>query len=165
MIRIAVAAFVMLCAASARASENYPETLEQALDTPCPPDCTTCHTRPSGGLLTANTPVGISMRRAGLKGDDTGTLLDAIATLEAEGTDSDMDGVPDVEEMHGGTDPNAAAGNLECWQPDLDENCALAGRALGERRGSPAMLAVWLTVAAFALARRTRAKRGRKEPQ
>jgi hypothetical protein len=159
MVRIALAAFVMLCATNARASENYPETLEQALDTPCPPDCTTCHTRASGGNLTANTPVGISMRRAGLKGGNASLLLDAIAALESERTDSDVDGVPDVEEMHAGTDPNAAMGKLKCWQPELDESCAVATRSLGERRGSSAALAVWLAVAALVLARRTRGAR------
>jgi MYXO-CTERM domain-containing protein len=127
-------AFVGLCVAVASlvapragASESYPEAIERALGTPCPPACITCHTRPSGGELTANTPVGISARRAGLKCCDTSGLFDMLATLEANATDSDADGTPDVDELRAGTNPNALEGKLECYVPPEEEGCAMSG--------------------------------------
>lgn len=158
-------AFVGLCvlvaslvAPRARASESYPEAIDRALGTPCPPACITCHTRPSGGELTANTLVGISMRRAGLKCCDTSLLFDVLATLEANGTDSDTDGTPDIEELRAGTDPNAPEGKLECYVPPEDEGCAISGQRTLERAGS-----VWTfgsVLALLALGRiRRRARR------
>ena len=123
----------MVVAPSARASESYPTALEAALDMSCPPACTTCHTSSSGGELMANTPLGISARRAGLEYCNTRQLRDVIATLEANATDSDSDGVPDVAELRAGTDPNAAEGNLECYVPEPDEGCALAPRTASNR--------------------------------
>src|SRR5690606_18822801 len=34
----------------AAASQTYPAAVQEALDTPCPPPCTVCHTTPTGGL-------------------------------------------------------------------------------------------------------------------
>ena len=38
-----VTASAWLIAPAARASDSYPHVIENALDTPCPPACTTCH--------------------------------------------------------------------------------------------------------------------------
>jgi hypothetical protein len=142
---------------SARASESYPATLEAALDMACPPACTTCHSRPQGGELTANKPLGISLRRAGLECCNTRQLRDVIATLEANATDSDSDGVPDVEELRAGTDPNAAEGNLECYVPEPDEGCTLAPRTSPTERTAGAWSGFGLAlVGLVALRRRAR---------
>jgi hypothetical protein len=143
-----------LFASRAEASESYPKTLERALDTPCPPDCTTCHTRRSGGNLTANTPVGISMRRAGLECCDTGLLLDVVGRLETDGTDSDMDGVSDTEEMRAGTDPNATEGALKCAPPEEDEGCAVGGVSKSTRNDLPWVFGAGLALVAVARRRR-----------
>jgi hypothetical protein len=152
-------AIASLVAARAGASESYPEAIERALGTPCPPACITCHTRPSGGELTANTPVGISARRAGLKCCDTGGLFDVLATLEANATDSDADGIPDVEELRAGTDPNALEGKLECYVPPEDEGCAI-GPSLtpGRDRSAWALGCVFAMVALGRLRRRARSR-------
>jgi MYXO-CTERM domain-containing protein len=152
-----VALLLALLAPSARASERYPNAIERALDTPCPPDCTTCHTTRKGGALTANTPVGISARRAGLEGDDTSLLLDVLGTLETNGTDSDADGTPDIDELRAGTNPNAAEGELACWDPPpMDEGCAV--NACSSQRGARPTwpLGTVLGLAALAALRRRR---------
>jgi len=158
LVALAVA-FASLVGQHARASESYPEAIQRALDTPCPPACTTCHTRPSGGELTANTPLGISARRAGLKCCDTSGLFDALATLEANATDSDADGAPDVEELRAGTDPNALEGKLECYVPPEDEGCSI-GRSFtpGRQRSAWALGSVVAVVALGRLRRRARSR-------
>jgi hypothetical protein len=141
----------------ARASESYPNAIERALATPCPPDCTTCHTTRDGGELTANTPVGISARRAGLEGGDTSLLLDVLGTLETNRTDSDTDGTPDIDELRAGTNPNAVEGRLACWEPPpADEGCAMS--ACSSRRDARAAwpLGALLAIAGFAALRRLR---------
>jgi len=145
---------VLFVATPTPASQSYPMTMEQALDMSCPPDCTLCHTRPSGGTLTANTPVGISARRAGLECCDTSGLLDVIAALETNRTDSDADGVPDTEELRAGTNPNALEGNMKCLPPESDHGCAIAGLARGRA-------SLWAVGAALALGLLTRARRRR----
>ena len=151
---IGLLAFATLLGPDARASESYPKTLERALGSPCPPDCTTCHTRRSGGELTANTPVGISMRRAGLECCDTSLLLDVVGRLETDGTDSDMDGVGDVEEMRAGTDPNALEGKLKCAPPEEDEGCAVGGVSTSTRNDLPWVLGAGLALVAITRRRR-----------
>lgn len=159
----AVAPFVALVAFAPRAhaSESYPKTIERALDTPCAPDCTTCHTRPSGGALTANTPVGISARRAGLEGGDTSQLLDVLGTLETNRTDSDADGTPDVEELRAGTNPNALEGKLKCYVPPAEDGCAVGSCAAPSSRRTS-----WFApLAALALAAFVRRRAARRQSQ
>jgi hypothetical protein len=151
-------ASAMLVATSAGASESYPNAIERALDTPCPPDCTTCHTTRSGGSLTANTPVGISARRAGLECCDRAQLLDVLGTLETNMTDSDSDGTPDVDELRAGTDPNALEGKLECYVPPAEDACAASPRS-ARRNGGTGAVATALALLACVTARARR--RGR----
>ena len=154
-------AMLSLVAWRVEASESYPRTLESALDTSCTPDCTTCHTTRRGGNLTANTPVGISMRMTGLECCDTSLLLDVIGRLESAGTDSDMDGVSDTDEMRAGTDPNAPEGKLKCLPPEEDEGCAVGAPAPDRSRSLWAPGAFVLLLAA--LRRRRHFGAGRSE--
>jgi hypothetical protein len=146
----------------ARASESYPEAIERALGTPCPPACTTCHTSASGGELTANTPFGISARRAGLHCCDTSELFDVLATMESNGTDSDMDGTPDIEELRAGTDPNALEGKLECYVPPEEEGCAIRRAPAHGRDGS---LSAFATVVALVTLGRVRRRARPRQSQ
>jgi MYXO-CTERM domain-containing protein len=68
--------------------------------------CTICHMSNSGGVGTVVHPFGMSMKMAGLMLENTDSLKTALMTLDANKTDSDCDGVPDIEQLKAGRDPN-----------------------------------------------------------
>lgn len=119
----------LLPAGQTHASPSYSPALARALDMRCPPACTLCHTSAQGGLLTANTPFGIAVRRANLPCCDANALPRVLATLEANATDSDQDDIPDVLELRNGTDPNSDAESLAC-APSEPASCALSRRSI-----------------------------------
>jgi uncharacterized protein (TIGR03382 family) len=105
------AALALLVSGSAGASSNFPGEIRSQLALSYTPDCTLCHAgTPSIG--TATTPFATSMRARGLVAGSLSSLDTALAALEAEKTDSDHDGVPDIEELKASTDPNVAGGSL-----------------------------------------------------
>jgi hypothetical protein len=145
---IAITAAVMLSALPASASPTYPEALAGQLELSCAPACTLCHDTMAGGSLTANQPVGIAVRRLRLASGNTEQLLQVIAQLEANGTDSDGDGTGDVAELRAGGNPNDAAdAPLGCYTPPPAEEDG--GCAVSRVRGPPRLsfLAVVLIVA------------------
>jgi len=52
------------------------------------------------------TPFGASMRARGMVFYDDDSVKKALAALEADKVDSDADGMPDIEELKAGRDPN-----------------------------------------------------------
>lgn len=83
----------------------------------CPPPCTICHATNNGGLGTielsdGGKPFGDAMFNIGeLEADDTDLLIKALAKLDADGNDSDGDGVSDIDALRADTDPNVG-GNV-----------------------------------------------------
>lgn len=109
--RAPLPALLLLCLlpAASGATSNFPGALRAELGLRTPPDCSLCHVgRQQVG--TVNTPFGVSMRSRGLVFYDEASLRRALAALRAEGTDSDGDGVPDLDELVAGGDPNVASG-------------------------------------------------------
>src|SRR5262249_59260271 len=74
------------------------------------PACTLCHNGRGGGFGTVTAPSGKSMRAGGLVAQNLGSLDTALDALAAEHTDSDGDGVGDIDELKAGSDPNVAGG-------------------------------------------------------
>jgi len=96
-----------LAASPAFASDTYPPYIanKYGID-PIPEQCSLCHTGGITGKGTVNTPFGKTARAHGLTDSNEmllGTVLDA---MDAEHTDSDGDGVSDIDELKAGTDPN-----------------------------------------------------------
>lgn len=94
----------------ASASVAFPEAIreELALEAVVPPapGCRLCHKDDVGGLKTVTTPFGRSMLAAGATAINVSSVTASLRALEADGTDSDGDGVGDIVELQAGTDPN-----------------------------------------------------------
>lgn len=110
---------------TALASPAFPGVVADELGLESPPPCTLCHTVPTGGFGTADTPVGQFLRTRGLLAANVESLRTALLAAEAEGQDSDGDGVPDIEELIVGDDPNSSDSRV----PEPSFGCAAAGRS------------------------------------
>jgi hypothetical protein len=152
-------AFVVFClllvtTSVAQASPEYPSVLQDELSLACSPSCLLCHTQAEGGFGTANTPFGTTLRRARLECCNDEQLAAVLVTLEQAVSDSDGDGMSDLDELEAGSDPNTASGALDCaakkssgcaaapygtWPPGLGWAVTAAGGvlalALRRRRG------------------------------
>lgn len=100
-------AALVLGGGPAKASPIYPEQIQLHLGEGTPlPSCTICHETTLGGSGTVTRPHGEAMIAAGLFADDVDSLFLALDALEAAGVDSDQGGVPDIDELRHGSDPN-----------------------------------------------------------
>jgi hypothetical protein len=94
------------------ATPNFPAVVQQFVQSQSPPSCTICHNSPNGGLGTVTTPFGKYLRSRGLVELDEGSLRNALTAAQAEGHDSNGDGVTDIEALREGLDPNGNTGGL-----------------------------------------------------
>ena len=111
---LGITALLLLWAASAVASPEYPTAVQEAAGSPCPPPCTLCHETTNGGFGTATKPFAESMINDGLEGEDISLVAPAIEALRANQIDSDDDGVGDIAELASGRDPNLSGGGDLC---------------------------------------------------
>jgi hypothetical protein len=94
-------------AAGALASPSYPLDVQDAVGMDCAPQCVLCHDSNVGGAGTVTAAFGVAMMDAGLAGGAQADLVaPALDTLDADGADSDGDGVVDLDELAAGDDPN-----------------------------------------------------------
>lgn len=135
----------------AGASPSYPALMKQDLNLNYVPECTICHRDNNGGIGTVVKPFGRAMMGLGLHGgSDPAALQNALNRAKAEGLDSGGDGVPDIQEVVAGMDPNAGGGGL----PQPMYGCAVGpGSTAGK---GPNLVAAF---AALALLARRRARR------
>jgi hypothetical protein len=153
-----LAGAVVAASSGALASMTYPEALRSELGLEeiagTPPGCQLCHRDDVGGLKTATKPFARSLLTAGASGANVPGLLSALHRLEKEATDSDSDGVGDIDELRAGSDPNVPSADSGVVLEDIplpETGCSL-GR--GDR---PAAASVGvLILAALALLRRSR---------
>jgi MYXO-CTERM domain-containing protein len=97
----AAAAAILACAASARATPNFPPELQAHLMTGCssPPPCTICHQTLNGGTGTAVKPFANTLKGFGLLKYQTNTLDSALDSDVMHNISSAGDGVPDVTKL------------------------------------------------------------------
>ena len=158
-IALTPALVLFLQAASASASPTYPPTIQAQLELTAAPDCTLCHRDDAGGTGTVIRPFGRTMiDHFGLTGGSNIVALKAaLEGDDAEHLDSDGDGVPDIEELRVGTNPNVGASGVEAASdaPLPETGCAFTARP--PAREAPFSTA--LVGLALALARRRRRAR------
>lgn len=105
---IAFPVALILCSGTARGTETYPDFVRGELDLPATPECTLCHLTNDGQENTVRRPFGLQvLSHGGTGGGSRGSLRSALRAMEADGSDSDGDGLPDIEELRAGGDPNA----------------------------------------------------------
>ena len=114
--------------AAARATPTFPGAIQRALNAAQPPACAICHAGGVTGRGTVTTSFGQAMRARGLVPNDDTSLGKALTQLETDKVDSNGDGVPDVEELRTGKDPNVGAGQVQ-----VAYGCALGGSGHGGR--------------------------------
>lgn len=99
MNRIAIFALVVAGIAlpgSSQAKPGFPSQIQQHLGLDSEPTCLICHgSKQGGGPITQ--PFGLAMLDAGLTSLGNASLTSALDKLEADKTDSNADGVPDIE--------------------------------------------------------------------
>jgi hypothetical protein len=98
------------------------------------------------------------MRSRGLVAYDEASLANARIALEGEGTDSDGDGVGDIEELRQEADPNAGEGGEAAVVPEYGCSAGLRGSPASSRGTSGAAF----ILALVALARRISMRRGQQ---
>jgi len=107
-----IALLVAAASGSAAASPTYPADIKTDLSLTYDlgtTHCTICHATNAGGIGTVVQPFGKAMKAAGLTLENPPALQTALTTLDAAMTDSDCDGVPDIEQLKAGRDPNTGA--------------------------------------------------------
>jgi hypothetical protein len=159
---------LVLVAGPVTASEAFPPVVKAELRLKAAPDCTLCHRDDQGGVHTVTKPFGLTMLGLGVTGGNVGSLEAALRTDEADATDSDGDGVPDVDELRNGTDPNvpqATDGGTIALpkQPPLPETGCSVSTPVDRTQGLPFASGV-IALGALVLRRRLAGRRSARAP-
>jgi hypothetical protein len=105
----------LITAGRAHADPKAPGYVQNKFALPCAPSCTLCHANDRGGFANYRTITingtqkggfGVTMKNLGFVPTDQSTWDPAFALAEQDKTDTDEDGVPDVEELKADEDPN-----------------------------------------------------------
>jgi len=89
----------------AQADPTYPAEIQSHLGLSFTPQCTLCHATNNGGLGTISTQFGRALQSKGLT-SNTATLAPALDALNSASTDSNGDGIPDIQQLKKRIDPN-----------------------------------------------------------
>jgi len=148
LVALALAGAALLPAV-AQARPDFPPEIAGHLSATVAPACSVCHLEGKIGGITVVTPFAMSLRGHGFTGASD-TLLAALDQMAADGTDTDGDGVSDVDELRAGTDPNSPVPGAATADPTY--GCAVAsGR---DRTRGTAALSFAAGALAWALIRR-----------
>ena len=115
MLSSALALFAIV--RDARATPDFPDVVAQTLGLSNSPPCALCHDGGRTGLGTVQTPFGKSVRAHGAAAADEDSLRSALHDMDADGTSSLHDGVPDTTKLRKGIDPNGGDSSAFSAEP------------------------------------------------
>lgn len=134
LLSVSLVASMALASVPALASPNFPSEIVKDVGSTCPPaDCTLCHASSAGGGK-PTTPFGIALVGFGLVPNDTTSLQNALTKMEAAKTDSNNNGIADIDELKACRDPSSGASTV-------GYGCSSTGNASG---------VLWVGIAALA---------------
>ncbi|HEX2679272.1 MAG TPA: hypothetical protein VHM19_21625 [Polyangiales bacterium] len=140
--------------AAAHATPNFPDVVEKTVGTAGPPPCSLCHQGDVRNNYSVKTPFGQAVKARGLVPEDEGSLRSALKMLRDEKTDSDHDGVSDIDELVNGDDPNVPGDQMPGPHPTY--GCSVGTPRSRERAGaSLAWLGMTILVLGWRRRRRT----------
>jgi len=131
----------------AGASADYPAAIQMKAILTYTPKCTLCHANIDGSDGKVATDFGRTLWALGMRGSDVGSLQSALDKDRARQWDTDGDGVTDVNELIGASDPSGPA--LSQFPPP-EHGCAIGNvgtsrRAHGNRWAAFVVVGVFLT--------------------
>ncbi len=115
---------------AARATPNFPTAIARDLQLSAPPACTICHATNEGGAGTVVKPFGKYLVSRGLVPFDESSLAGSLAAAQGERHDTDGDGLPDVEALKQGLDPNGSPSSAPRVE-DPSFGCSATGGGAG----------------------------------
>jgi len=127
------------------ATPSFPTVVQQFVQSQSSPSCTICHDNPNGGLGTVTRPFGEYLRSRGLVELDEASLRNALTAAQAEGHDSNGDGVTDIEALREGLDPN---GNIASSSPPA-YGCSVEHRPQRKQTGALAILVGFVAMGVY----------------
>ena len=166
----AVLGFALLSSEGARADPLFPPLLAKKLQMPCVPTCIVCHPSPNAGgwgqfrevITNGQKSPGFGKRlRSDCQLDplqataSLGPAIDCLAAM-SPASDLDFDGVPDLEELANGQDPNAAGDAPLCGGDHPEYGCAPARMTHGPVDNVGAVAAAGVALAGLSALRRRR---------
>jgi hypothetical protein len=100
----------ILMAMALVATPDFPAAIAQDLGLSTQPRCSICHATESGGAGTVVQPFGVYLRSRGLQPFDEASLHNALLAADGERHSSNQAGIPDIDALKAGEDPNAPQG-------------------------------------------------------